>query len=202
MLRVALTGGIGTGKSYVVGRLRGRAVPTVDADQLARAAVQPDRPACARLRARFGPDAFSADGTLDRVRLGRLVFADATARAALEAIVHPPVREAIDTWFRRCRACTEAPFAVADIPLLFETGRADAFDRVVVVACDPALQLQRVMSRDGLAAADARRRIAAQLPIGEKVARADAVVRTDGSFEETDRQVASLYRTLAAGRDS
>ncbi len=202
MLRVALTGGIGTGKSYVVRLLRGRAVPTIDADQLARAAVQPGQPASVRLRDRFGPDLFAADGSLDRIRLGRLVFADAAARAALEALVHPPVREAVDAWFRRCRASTGARFAVADIPLLFEAGRADAFDRVVVVACDPALQLRRVMARDGLPAADVRRRIAAQLPIADKVARADAVVRTDGSFDETDRQVASLCRALSAPEDA
>ena len=197
MLRVALTGGIGTGKSYVVRLLRGRSVPTVDADQLARAVVQPDQPACARLRDRFGPGVFAADGTLDRARLGRLVFADATARAALETLVHPPVREAIDAWFRRCRASTRARFAVAALPLLFETGRASAFDRVVVVACDPGIQVQRVTDRDGLPAAEVRQRVAAQIPIAEKVTRAHAVIRTDGSFEETDRQVASLCRTLS-----
>ena len=198
MLRVALTGGIGTGKSHVVRLLRRRSIPTVDADQLARAAVQPDQPAFAGLRDRFGTEVIAADGTLDRARLGLLVFADATARAALEALVHPPVREAIDAWFRRCRSATDSAFAVADIPLLFETRRAGAFDRVVVAACEPALQLQRVMARDGLPAADVRRRIAAQLPIAEKVERADAVVRTGGSFAETDRQVAALCRTLAA----
>lgn len=146
MLRVAVTGGIGTGKSHVIRLLRHRAVPTIDADQLARAAVQPGQPASERLRARFGPRIFSADGSLDRARLGRLVFADAPARAALEAIVHPPVRRAIDEWFQRCRTCTGAPFAVADIPLLFETARAVAFEHVVVVACDPATQLERVLT--------------------------------------------------------
>jgi dephospho-CoA kinase len=199
MLRVALTGGIGTGKSYVVRLLRRRSIPTIDADQLARAAVQPDQPALAALRGRFGTDVIAADGTLDRARLGLLVFANPTARAALEALVHPPVRRAIDGWFRRCRASTDATFAVADIPLLFETERAGAFDRVVVVACDPARQLRRVMARDELPADDARRRIAAQLPIAEKVERADAVVNTDGSFVETDRQVAAVCRLLTAG---
>ena len=199
MLRVAITGGIGTGKSHVVRLLRRRAVPTIDADQLARAAVQPGQPATEALRARFEPGLFAADGSLDRPRLGRLVFADATARAELEALVHPPVRRAIDAWFGRCAACTDAPFAVADIPLLFETARAGAFDRVVVVACDPAVQLERVIERDRLPAIEVRRRIAAQLPIADKVARADAVVSTDGSFDETDRQVASLCRQLAAG---
>lgn len=199
MLRVALTGGIGTGKSHVVRLLRRRAVPTIDADQLARAAVQPGQPVTDALRARFGPGLFAADGSLDRPRLGRLVFADAAARAELEALVHPPVRRAIDAWFGRCAACTRAPFAIADIPLLFETARAGAFDRVVVVACDPAVQLERVMERDRLPAIEVRRRIAAQLPIADKVARADAVVTTDGSFDETERQVASLCRKLAAG---
>ncbi len=202
MLRVAVTGGIGTGKSHVIRLLRHRAVPTIDADQLARAAVQPGQPASERLRAQFGPHIFSLDGSLDRARLGRLVFADAPARAALEAIVHPPVRRAIDEWFQRCRTCTGAPFAVADIPLLFETARAVAFEHVVVVACDPATQLERVMARDGLPAAEVRRRIAAQLPIADKIARADTVVTTDGSFEQTARQVASLCHTLAAGRSS
>lgn len=202
MLRVALTGGIGTGKSYVCRLLRDLSVPTVEADQLARAAVQPDQPAFAGLRARFGTAVIAADGTLDRARLGRLVFADPTARAALEALVHPPVREAIEKWFQRCRISTGPPFAVADIPLLFETGRASAFDCVVVVACAPETQLQRVMARDGLPAGEVRRRIAAQHPIAQKAARADVVVRTDGSFAETDRQVASLCRTLAAAGGS
>ncbi len=199
MLRVALTGGIGTGKSHVVRLLRRRAVPTIDADQLARAAVQPGQPAAEALRARFGPGIFAADGSLDRLRLGRLVFADDAARAALEALVHPPVRRAIDAWLGRCAACTAAPFAVADIPLLFETARAGAFDRVVVVACEPAIQFERVMERDGLPAIEVRHRIAAQLPLADKVTRADVVVTTDGSFDETDRQVASLCRSLAAG---
>ena len=199
MLRVAVTGGIGTGKSHVIRLLRRRAVPTIDADQLARAAVQPGQPASDRLRDRFGTDVFAADGSLDRARLGRLVFVDTAARAALEALVHPPVRRAIDEWFRRCGACTNAPFAVADIPLLFETARAGAFDHVVVVACNPATQLERVMARDGLPAAEVRRRIAAQLPIADKAARADVVVTTDGSFEETARQVACLCRSLAPG---
>lgn len=202
MLRVALTGGIGTGKSHVVRLLRDRSVPTLDADQLARATVQTGQPACTGLRARFGPDVFAADGSLDRARLGRLVFADAAARATLENLVHPPVRKAIDAWFQRCRASTRARFAVADIPLLFETGRADAFDSVVVVACDPATQLRRVMARDDLPEAEVRRRIAAQLPIAEKVARADMVISTDGTFEETDGQVASIFRTLATLGDS
>ena len=199
MLRVALTGGIGTGKSHVVGLLRRRSIPTLDADQLVRAVQQPGQAAHAALCRRFGPGVFEADGALDRARLGAIVFRDAAARADLEAIVHPPVGRAIDAWFGRCRAHTAAPFAVADIPLLFETGRAGAFDRVVVAACDPATQLARIMARDGLPAADARRRIAAQLPIADKAARADLVVATGGSFVQTERQVGAVCRALGAG---
>lgn len=198
MLRVALTGGIGTGKSHVVGLLRRRSVPTLDADQIVRAMQQPGQPVHAALRRRFGPGVFDARGALDRRRLGTIVFGDPAARGDLEAIVHPPVREAIEDWFRRCRDGTAAPFAAADIPLLFETGRTGSFDRVVVVACEPAVQLARIMARDGLPASDARRRIAAQLPIADKAARADFVVVTDGSFEETERQVEEVCRTLGA----
>ncbi len=198
MRKVALTGGIGTGKSRVVGLLRRRSVPTIDADQVSRAVVEPGSPAHAALRSRFGAALFGAGGQLDRRALGTIVFDDAAARADLEAIVHPRVRETINAWFRRCAETTAATFAVADIPLLFETGHTDAYDQVVVVACDPEVQVARVMTRDGLPEADVRKRIAAQLPIEEKVAHADWVVRTDGSYEETARQVDAVYRELTA----
>ena len=198
MLRVALTGGIGTGKTYVIRLLRDRAVPTIDADQLARDAVQPDQPGAAALRARFGAEVFHPDGSLDRPRLGTIIFDDREARADLEAIVHPPVRRAIAAWFQRCADDGQTPFAVADIPLLFETGRAAEFDRVVVVACTPDTQVRRVVERDALPEADARKRLAAQLPIAGKMAAADIVIQTDGSFADTERQVNELCRTLRA----
>ena len=198
MLQVALTGGIATGKSYVVRLLQARGVPTIDADNVARAVVEPGQPAHAAIRRRFGTDVVNADGTLDRARLGAIVFGNAAARADLEAIIHPPVRRAIDDWFRaRAAAHAPPPFAIADIPLLFETGRDGEFDRVVVVACDPATQITRVMARDGLSEAEARQRIDAQLPIADKAARVSLVITTDGSFDETARQVDELCRALA-----
>ncbi len=198
MLRVALTGGLATGKSYAVRLLEARGVPTIDADQLARAVVEPGRPAHAAIRRRFGDGVLQAGGAIDRVRLGAIVFRDAAARADLEAIVHPPVRRAIDDWFSaRVRAHATPPFAVADIPLLFETGRDGEFDRVIVVACAPEKQIARVVARDGLSEAEARQRLAAQLPIADKVARADLIITTDGSFHETARQVDDLCRALA-----
>ena len=196
LLRVALTGGIATGKSYVLARLGARGVPIIDADQLAREVVRPGRPAWAALVERFGSEICGPGGQVDRARLGAIVFSDAAARTDLEAIVHPPVREAIADWFAARGAEADASFAVADIPLLFETGRERAFDRVVVTACRPETQERRVMTRDSLAADAARRRMAAQLPIDYKVARADFVIRTDGAFEETDRQVDAVCAAL------
>ena len=199
LLRVALTGGIATGKSHVLARLGERGVPTIDADRLARDAVRPGQPAWAALVERFGSEICRPDRQVDRARLGAIVFSDAAARADLEAIVHPPVREAIACWFEARGAAADAPFAVADIPLLYETGRERAFDLVVVAACRRETQEQRVVARDGLAVEAARRRVAAQLPIDYKVARADFVIRTDGTFEETDRQVEAVRAALRRG---
>ncbi len=196
MLRVALTGGIATGKSHVRARFAARGIPTVDADHLAREVVEPGRPAWTALRTRFDPALFTPDGALDRRRVAALVFDDAAARADLEAIVHPHVRAAIDDWFERVATSSTAPFGIADIPLLFETDRAAEFDRVIVTACDAATQLARLAQRDRLAPDAGRKRLAAQLPTAVKAARADFVVRTGGSFDDTDRQVESIYRAL------
>jgi len=196
MRRVALTGGIGTGKSYVTARLREAGVPVVDADVLARQAVAPDSPGLAAVVTRFGADILTRQGLLDRARLGEIVFRDEAARRDLEAIVHPVVRVATEQFFAQLPRDT--PCAVADIPLLYETGRDRQFDAVIVVACDRATQVERVVARDGLSRAEAERRVAAQWPIAEKVARADYVIRTDGTFAETDEQVDRLLEKLDA----
>jgi dephospho-CoA kinase len=192
--RVALTGGIATGKSYVVRKLREAGVPVVDADVLARDAVAQGSPGLAAVAARFGPQVLTPAGELDRPHLGEIVFRDAHARRDLEAIIHPVVRQRISEFFDALPA--ETPVAVADIPLLYETGRDAAFDAVIVVACKPATQLQRVMTRDHLSRDAAQRRIAAQLPIADKVKRADHVIRTDGTHAETDAQIEDLLRSL------
>ena len=188
MLRVALTGGIATGKSYVRLRMDALGIPTLDADQLAREAVAPGTSALGAIIEEFGKQVLSADGTLDRPRLGALVFADPDARRALERIVHPQVYAAIDAWFE----CRTERLAVADIPLLFETGHDDAFDVVVVTYCPPDVQIARIVARDGLSEAAARDRVAAQWPVAEKVRRADYVIRTDGTFAETDGRVGTV----------
>ncbi len=193
--RIALTGGIATGKSYVANKIREAGVPIVDADVLSREVVAPGTSGLAAVRKRFGPDSVRRDGTMDRVRMAQIVFKDKRARLDLEAIIHPAVQKAIDDFFAQLPKRT--PFAVADIPLLYETKREGQFQAVIVVACPREMQLQRVMERNKLSKEDAERRLNAQLPIDQKVKKATYVIRTDGTFEETDRQVADLIKTLS-----
>jgi dephospho-CoA kinase len=197
MIRIALTGGIATGKSYCAARLALKGVPVIDADQLAREVVRPGTPGLAAITKRFGTGVLRADGALDRARLAATIFSDDAGRRDLERIVHPAVYEAIQGWLRRAEIAG-APLAVADIPLLYETGHDRDFDRVIVAACRPETQRARLMARNGLSDEEARQRIAAQMPIEEKVKRADHVIRTDGTFEDTDRQVDDVLDNLAA----
>lgn len=196
MRRAALTGGIATGKSYCLARFAALGAAVVDADQLARDAVAPGTPGLARVVERFGATFLRADGSLDRPALGRLVFADRTARADLEAIIHPEVYRRISEWFANLPAGTRV--AIADIPLLFETGQQHDFEVVIVCACSPAEQLRRLKARDGLSDEAARARLDAQWPIEEKVSRADVVIRTDGGFAETDRAVGWAYERVTS----
>jgi dephospho-CoA kinase len=196
MLRVALTGGIATGKSYCLAHFSDLGVPVVDADRLAREAVTPGSAGLRAVAERFGSDVLAPDGSLDRAALGRIVFDDPRARAALEAIVHPEVYRHIREWFANLPPGTRV--AMADIPLVFETGHNHDFDAVVVAACQPDEQVRRVMSRDRLPERDARARLAAQWPIEEKVKRADYVIWTDRSFAETDRQIREALDRLMA----
>ncbi len=198
MLRVALTGGIATGKSYCLARFDALGVPGIDADVLARDAVAPGSSGLAAIVARFGAGVLLPDGTLDRGAVGRIVFDNAKARATLESIVHPEVYRRVREWFANLPAGTHV--AIADIPLLFETGHQHDFDRVVVCACEPQEQVHRVMARDNLPEAEARARLAAQWPIEEKVSRADYVIWTDRGFAETDGQVRTVFESLIADR--
>jgi dephospho-CoA kinase len=195
-LRVALTGGIATGKSFALARFAALGVPVIDADALAREVVSPGSPALDAVRARFGGSVITEQGTLDRAALGRVVFRDRAARSDLEAIIHPLVYRRIGEWFSGLPLNT--PVAIADIPLLFETGHGHDFDRVIVCACEPAEQLRRLMARDGLSEPDARARLNAQWPIHEKVARADYVIRTDGAMADTEAAVRTVFERMKA----
>jgi dephospho-CoA kinase len=193
MLRIALTGGIATGKSHVLDQLRKRGVPCIDSDTLAHVVTSAGTEATAAIADRFGTDMLAPDGSVNRAKLGAIVFADPAARNDLEAIVHPAVYRAIAAGLRGFELLGDSPFAVVDIPLLYETGAEKDFDRVVVTACSPDLQLARLRER-GMSETEARQRLAAQWPTDEKAARADFVIRTDGAFEDTDRQVADLVQ--------
>jgi dephospho-CoA kinase len=196
MLRVGLTGGIATGKSFCLKRFARLGVPVIDADLIAREVVAPGSAALESIRARFGSSIIAADGNLDRGALAGIVFTDRVARADLESIIHPEVYRRINDWFANQRPGTR--FAIADIPLLFETGHEHDLDAVIVCACEPFEQLRRLMERDGLSEADARARLAAQWPIAEKIARADYVIRTDGTYEATDTLVRDVFDALTA----
>lgn len=196
MLRVALTGGIATGKTYVLQRLQQHGVPCLDADALAHGVMAPGTEATAAIAERFG-DVLAADGAVDRARLGPVVFADPSARRDLEAIVHPAVYRAIAAGLRGFERIGGSPLAVADIPLLYETGHAAQFAKVIATVCPKELQLARLEAR-GLSRAAAEQRLAAQWPADDKAARADYVIRTDGSFDDTDAQVRQVLSELLA----
>lgn len=200
LLRVALTGGIATGKSYCTARLARLDAHVIDADELAREAAEPGTDALAAVAARFGDAVMRPDGTLNRAALAGIVFKDDQARRDLEAILHPEVYRRIREWFEALAATTaeRGRVAIASIPLLYETGHERDFDHVVVVACPADQQLHRLMARDHLGEADARQRLASQWPIDEKARRADSVIDTSGTFESTDRAVDAAWRRLKA----
>jgi dephospho-CoA kinase len=196
MRKVALTGGIATGKSYALERFRRLGAACLDADALAHGATAAGTEASQAIAARFGADMLDAEGAVDRKKLGRVVFADPAARRDLEAIVHPAVNRAIAAGLRAFEL-TGTRIAIVDIPLLYETGGESRFERVVATVCTPAVQLTRLRER-GLSEAEARQRLAAQMPAEEKAARADLVIRTDGTFEETNAQVEAIWGKLEA----
>jgi dephospho-CoA kinase len=194
MLKVALTGGIATGKSHVLERFRRLGASCLDADALAHGVMAPGTEATQAIAARFGADMLDASGGVDRSKLGPLVFADAAARRDLEAIVHPSVHRAVLAGLRAFELLG-ADIAVVDIPLLYETHGERGFDRVIATVCSQDAQLARLIER-GLSASEARQRIAAQMPAEDKAARADFVIRTDGTLAETDARVEEIWGNL------
>jgi len=195
MLKIALTGGIATGKSYVLDQFQRRGVACLDADELAHGVMAAGTEATAAIAERFGADILAPDGSVDRTKLGPIVFADPSARRDLESIVHPAVYRAIQAGLRGFELVGDGAFAVVAVPLLFETGAQDKFDRVIVTACSPETQVSRLRER-GLSEEAARQRLAAQWPTEKKAARAHHVVNTDGTFEDTKRQVDEIYQAL------
>jgi len=192
---VGLTGGIATGKSTVARLIAERGIPVLDADQLAREAVEPGQPALAEIARRWPQVLLAGDGRLDRKRLGAIVFADADARRQLEAILHPRIAELAAA---RAAALAAAGHQLAfyEASLLVETGRHRDFDGLVVVTASPETQIARAMARDHLTREQARARIEAQLPMADKVAVATHVIDNSGDPSATAAQVARLLGEL------
>jgi len=193
VLKVGLTGGIGSGKSEVTRRLAALGAYVVDADVLAREVVEPGTPGLAAVAAEFGAEVLRPDGSLDRDRLGAIVFADPAARARLNAIVHPLVGAATA---ERFAAAPADAIVVHDVPLLVEVGLAAAYDVVLVVAATPETQGSRLVRARGMSADEARSRIASQAPLADKLAVADFVITNDGSLDDLDRQVQAVWLAL------
>ncbi len=192
---LGLTGGIGSGKSMVLSMFANLGAEVIDADQLAREVVEPGQPALEEIATAFGRDMLMPDGRLDRGKLARIIFADPVARARLNAITHPRIRERMAT--EMALRGSRPGLLIVDIPLLYENGRSDTVESVIVVWVDAKTQLRRLTERDGLTPDEARQRIAAQMPLDEKRARADLVVDNSGSRENTRRQVEAIYRRFA-----
>ena len=194
MLRVGLTGGIGSGKSEVSRRLAAHGVVIIDADVAAREVVARGTPGLAQVAEAFGPEVLGPDGALDRERLGAIVFRDPALRAKLNAIVHPLVRD----WMAAAErtAAHDDLIVVHDIPLLAESGRADGFDLVVVEDVPPEVQVERLVSQRGMTPDQARARMAAQASREQRLAIADIVIDNSGSLDDLDRRVAELWAEL------
>jgi len=198
MLRVGLTGSIAVGKSFVSSVLAGLGCHLLDADQTAREVVAPGSVGLRAIVEAFGLETLRTDGTLDRAKLGAIVFSDEEKRARLNSILHPLIIEAQDDWLQRCAAQDPQGVGIVDAALMIETGSYKRFDKLIVVHCRPELQLERLTKRDGLTAEEAGRRIAAQMPQEEKKRFADYLIDTSGGFEETRAQAGAVYEQLKA----
>ena len=193
MLRVGLTGGIGAGKSEVSARLAAQGAVVIDADAIAREVVEPGTEGLAEVVEAFGPEVLLPDGTLDRPRLGEIVFADPELRGKLNEIIHPRVGARMAELEREAGP---ASIVVHDVPLIAESGRADAYDLVVVVDVPPRVQMDRLVRRRGMTREQAEARMAAQASREQRLAIADIVIDNSGSLAELDRQVGDLWSEL------
>ena len=207
MLRVGLTGSIAVGKSFVSGVLAELGCRVVDADAVARRVVEPGAEGLRRIVETFGEWVLRPDGTLDRARVGGVVFKDEAKRELLNSLLHPLIIKEQDELLRRWEQEEPRGVGVVDAALMIESGGHVRFDKLVVVHCRPEVQLERLMRRNGLSREEAAARISAQMPQEEKLRHADFKIDTSGSFEEARGQTEEVYDALrrlaeegAAGR--
>jgi dephospho-CoA kinase len=193
MLRVGLTGSIAVGKSFVCDCFAGLGCYVLDADRVAREVVEPGSGGLEQLVEEFGRDILTSDGELDRKGLASIVFADKQRRERLNAIVHPLVIEVQDAWLRKRELADPDGISIVDAALMIESGSYNRFDEIVVVWCEPAIQLKRLMLRDNLSETEATKRIDAQMPQEEKKRFATHLIDTSVGIEDTRRQVTRIY---------
>lgn len=194
MLRVGITGGIGSGKTALTDWLSTQSIVIVDADLAARVVVEPGQPALAEIAAQFGQEYLLPDGHLDRAALRKLVFADDAKRQTLESITHPRIRDELT----RQMAAAQSPYVVLSSPLLLESGQSEMVDLSVVVDVPEAVQIERTMARDQNDRALVEQIMAAQLDRATRISRADIVIDNSGSLEALHLRGAQLHRTLLA----
>jgi dephospho-CoA kinase len=196
MLKVGLTGSIAVGKSYVLGIMAELGCRVLDADETARDVVAPGTQGLNSVIEAFGEEILRGDGTLDRVSLGKIVFADQEKRQVLNSILHPFIIAAQNDQIRRWEQEDPNGIAVVDAALMIESGGYRRFDKLIVVHCRPEVQLQRLIARERLSPEESAQRIAAQMPQDEKKKYADFLIDTSEGFAETRRQTAAVFRKL------
>jgi dephospho-CoA kinase len=196
MLKVGLTGSIAVGKTFVSNVFRELGCFVLDADKTAREVVEPGTEGWKAIVENFGNEVLQPDGTLDRAKLGAIIFSDSTKRELLNSIVHPLVFKAQDNWLKECELLDPRGLALIDAALMIESGSYKRFDKIIVVWCQPKLQLERLMIRNGITNDEAALRIKAQMPQEEKKKYADFLVDTSRGFEDTRTQVEETHRAL------
>jgi dephospho-CoA kinase len=196
MLKVGLTGSIAVGKSYVCEVLRELGAFVLDADETARKVVKPNTAGLRKIVEYFGAEILQENGELDRARLGAIVFSDEPKRQLLNSIVHPLVIEAQNQWLSECEKSEPRGIAVIDAALMIESGSYQRFNKLIVVWCEPAIQLRRLMLRNDLSEAEAVRRINAQMPQDEKKRFADFLIDTSDGFQATREQTIEIFGQL------
>lgn len=193
-MNIGLTGGIASGKSTVSAYLVALGAVLIDADQIAREVVLPGSPALNKIEQLFGSEVITEEGTLNRKKLGELIFANEPSRKLLEGVLHPEIRMIVNERMNQLEAANPRRLVVIDVPLLYESGLASMFEMVMLVYVPREIQLERLMNRDGLTRGQAEARLAAQMPIEQKVQLADFVIDNSGTLEETGAQVQQFWR--------
>lgn len=196
MLKVGLTGSIAVGKSFVCNVFRELGCYVIDADQTSRDVVEPNTPGLAQIVEEFGSNVLNDDGTLDRKKLGAIIFGDEAKRQLLNSIVHPLIKQRQNEWLTEIEKKDPDAIAIVDAALMIESGGYKRFDKLIVVWCDPDIQLQRLLKRDGMSLDDAKARISSQMPQDEKRSYADLEIDTSGTMEQTRERTLAIYTRL------